>query len=146
MIASQWGKTPRERVLDECRRLGTRNVVAQCVGILDGGEIDEVTLLALAGPAAEGVLQGREGGLEGYWPRVWAMRGFLYAWNATAVPVVLNGARDDHWRVREMSAKVVARHQVVEAVAAMEDLKDDPTPRVRTAADRALARLFDFGA
>jgi HEAT repeat protein len=59
---------------------------------------------------------------------------------------VLSGARDEHWRVREMSAKVVARHQLVEAVAAMENLREDPTPRVRAAADRALARLFDFGA
>jgi hypothetical protein len=116
------------------------------VGILDGGEVDEAMLLALAGPSAEGVLQGREGGLDGYWPRVWAMRGFLYAWNESAVAVVINGAHDEHWRVREMSAKVVGRHQVVEAVAAMETLRNDPSPRVRAAADRAISRLIDFGA
>jgi len=145
MIASRWGVTPRQSVEDLCRRLGTKSVVAHCVGILDRGEVDEETLLALAGPAAEQVLQGREGGLEGYWPRVWAMRGFLYAWNETAVPSVIAGAEDAHWRVREMSAMVVARHQVADAVDAMAALLKDPVPRVRTVADRALVRLAEYG-
>jgi hypothetical protein len=145
VIASQWGKTPKESVLDECRRRGTKDVVTRCVAILEGGDVDEELLFALAGPSADAVLQGREGGLEGYWPRVWAMRGFLYAWNDSAIVVVIKGSSDEHWRVREMSAKVVARHQVVEAVAAMEALRTDSTPRVRAAAERALARLVEFG-
>ncbi len=145
MIASRWGITPRQSVEAECRRRGTKSVVANCVSILSDGEIDEETVLALAGPMAEQVLQGREGGLAGYWPRVWAMRGFLYAWNDTAVPVVIAGAADESWRVREMCAKVVARHQVADAVDAMAGLLKDPVPRVRAAADRVLARLAEFG-
>jgi hypothetical protein len=145
VIASQWGKTPKESVLDECRQRGTRKVVSCCVDILRGEAVDEATLLFLAGPAAEQILQGREGGVEGYWPRVWAMRGFLYAWNETAIPVVVAGANDEHWRVREMSAKVVARHQISDAFDEMEELKGDPVPRVRNAADRALSRLVEFG-
>ena len=145
MIASQWGKTPRESVQDECRQRGTKEVVSRCVEILRGERIDEATLRALAGPAAEPVLQGREGGVDGYWPRVWAMRGLLYAWNETAIEVVCAGASDEHWRVREMSAKVVARHQVADAFDAMEELKGDHVSRVRDAADRALSRLADFG-
>jgi hypothetical protein len=131
--------------LDECRKRGTKSVVDQCVAILNGEDIDVDVLRALAGPSTASVLEGREGGLEGYWPRVWAMRGLLYAWNETATPAVIAGARDDHWRVREMSAKVVARHQVLDAHDAMATLRDDPTPRVRAAADRALARLGEFG-
>jgi hypothetical protein len=73
------------------------------------------------------------------------MRGFLYAWNETAITVVLDGATDEHWRVREMSAKVVARHQVTDALESMERLRGDPVPRVRAAADRALSRLLEFG-
>jgi hypothetical protein len=145
VIASQWGQTPRESVLDECRKHGTKHVVAQCVEILSGGDIDEATLFALAGPAADSVLAGREGGPGGHWPRVWAMRGLLYAWNESAIPVVLAGTSDENWRVREMSAKVVARHQVLDAVGAMTSLLDDSTPRVRAAAERALARLAEFG-
>ena len=150
VIATRWGKTPRESVEDECRRVGTKQVVASCVAILRDGDVDEETLRVLAGPAAEGVLLGHEGGRLGYWPRVWAMRGFLYAWDATAagtaVDVVIAGAQDESWRVREMSAKVVARHQLVEAFEAMESLKGDDVARVRSAAERALVRLVEFGA
>ena len=145
MIASRWGVTPRQSVEAQCRRRGTKSVVANCIVILGDGEADEETLLALAGPHAEAVLQGREGGLDGYWPRVWAMRGLLYAWNDTAVPSVIAGAMDEHWRVREMSAKVVARHQVADAVDAMAELLRDSVPRVRSAAERALARLAESG-
>jgi HEAT repeat protein len=145
MIASRWGVTPRQSIEALCRQRGTKTVVANCVDILSNRGVDEETLLALAGPAAEQVLQGREGGLDGYWPRVWAMRGFLYAWNETAVPVVIAGAADPHWRVREMSAKVVARHQVADAVDAMAGLLEDSVPRVRSAADRALMRLAEYG-
>ena len=84
MISSRWGITPRESIEDECRREGTKNVVQRCVAILSGDTPDEATLHALAGPGATTVLEGGEGGVTGYWPRVWAMRGLLYAWNDTA--------------------------------------------------------------
>jgi hypothetical protein len=146
VIATRWGKTPRESVEDECRRVGTKLLVSRCVDILRDGDVDEDTLRALAGPGAEQILQGREGGTSGYWPRVWAMRGFLYAWDESAVDVVIAGAEDESWRVREMSAKVIARHQLVEAFETMESLKDDEIARVRAAAERALMRLAEFGA
>jgi hypothetical protein len=145
MISSRWGMTPRESVEEECRKKGTKNVVARCVEILSGGEADEETLHALAGPASIQVLEGGEGGLTGYWPRVWAMRGLIYAWNDSATPVVISGASDESWRVREMSARVVARHQVSDAVEEMVVLRDDEVPRVREAAERALTRLAEYG-
>ncbi len=137
--------TPRESVEEECRKKGTKKVVARCVEILSGGDVDEETLQALAGPASYQVLEGAEGGLSGYWPRVWAMRGLIYAWNDSATPVVISGANDESWRVREMSARVVARHQVSEALTEMETLRNDEVPRVREAAERALVRLAEYG-
>jgi hypothetical protein len=40
-----------------------------------------------------------------------------------------------------MAAKVIARHRIGGALAAMTALKDDPVPRVRSAASRALMIL-----
>jgi hypothetical protein len=98
-------------------------------------------LMALGGAHALNVIRGGEGGVEGYWPRVWAMRSFLYAWDPGATDVVIAGAKDSHWRVREMSAKVVARHRLDDAHDAMTTLVDDDVARVRAAAERALIRL-----
>lgn len=142
-MASIWGMTPRASIEAECRRVGTAKVVADCVQILSGGDVDEETLFTLAGPGAADILRGKAGGVSGYWPRVWAMRGFLYAWEDRATDVVIEGADDDSWRVREMSAKVVARRGVVDAFDAMARLGNDPVRRVRTAAERALIRLVE---
>lgn len=146
MSLSPWGLTPRASVDAACRQRGTAYVVSRCVDILRGGEIDEDTLVALAGPSAEAVLRGEAGGLAGYWPKVWAARGLLYAWDesaAAAATALLAGTLDASWRVREMCAKVVARHRVEDALAAMTVLTSDPNARVRRAADRALIRLFE---
>lgn len=70
-----------------------------------------------------------------------ARRGLLWAWAEAAVPAVLAGLTDEHWRVREMAAKVAARHRVDEALASLTLLSGDPVPRVRTAAERALVAL-----
>ena len=52
------------------------------------------------------------------------------------------GALDDHaWRVREMAAKVVAAHRIGRALDAVAALRDDPVPRVRAAAERAVVLL-----
>ena len=142
-MASHWGVTPRVSIEAECRRVGTARVVANCIQMLSGGEIDVETLHALAGPAAAEILRGHAGGVSGYWPRVWAMRGFLYAWDDVATRVVIEGAKDESWRVREMSAKVGARHRVGDALEAMVALGHDPVLRVRRAADRAIVRVVE---
>ena len=49
-------------------------------------------------------------------------------------------------KLREMAAKVVARHLVGDLLSAVADLRTDPVPRVRAAADRAVARLTGKGA
>jgi HEAT repeats len=54
---------------------------------------------------------------------------------------VIAALGDDHWRVREMACKVIARHQVGDALPAVARLRDDPVPRVRAAAARAVVHL-----
>ena len=116
------------------------------MAILDGGNFDDALVLALGGPAAEQVLDGREGGRDGYWPRVWAARGLLYAWSDDAAPVIIAALGDDSWRAREMAARVVARHRLGEALDAVAALRGDPVPRVRAAAERAVRSLTAAGA
>ena len=56
-----------------------------------------------------------------YWLRVWAARGLLWAWDDTAIEAVRSGLRDPAWRVREMCAKVIARHAVGDLLEAVAD-------------------------
>lgn len=58
-----------------------------------------------------------------------------------AAPAIIRATADEAWRVREMAAKVIARHRVGDALAAVVALRDDPVPRVRAAADRAVMLL-----
>lgn len=144
--ASMWGITPREHIEAECSRLGKETFVANCIALLEG-ETDPApeVLRSLAGPGAEKYFDGGEHG-DTYWFRVWALRGLLWAWDADAGDQVGAALRDEHWRVREMAAKVVARHLLGEATAVVAELRDDPVPRVRAAAERALVRLSAAGA
>jgi hypothetical protein len=125
----------------------------------------------LGGEAAGQVLDGFEGGRSGYWPRVWAARGLLHAWDdhaaetdaatdaatdattdaatgetteeatGEATDAIIGALSDRAWRVREMAAKIVARHRVGPALDAVAALRDDPVPRVRVAAERAVVLL-----
>jgi hypothetical protein len=124
------------------RRRGQADVVAGCVELLAGRDVDDELVFALGGPAARPVLDGGQQ----YWLRVWAMRALLYAWDDTARPAVLAGLADQAWRVREMAAKVIARRQLGDALAGVAELRDDPVPRVRAAAARAVTVLTARGA
>lgn len=144
-MAGEHKLTPRQRVEAECARRGKLAVVCGCVDLLEAREADDALVVALGGLPAEYVLGGREGGREGYWPRVWAARGLLYAWDDRATATVVRATTDDAWRVREMAAKVIARHGLGDALSAVAELRDDQVPRVRSAADRAVARLTARG-
>lgn len=145
-MPSHWGVSPRDSVRGECQRSGEDAVVAGCLDILTGRSVDERLLHVLAGPAAEQVIDGGEGGTGGYWPRVWAARGLLYVWDAAAADAIVAATSDPSWRVREMAAKVIAGHRVGDGLDAMTRLRDDPVPRVRAAAERAIAVLTAAGA
>jgi HEAT repeat protein len=84
-----------------------------------------------------------DGGAAGpdYWLRVWALRGLLWLSDDVATVSVVASFTDECWRVREMAAKVVARHLLDVALPSVVSLQQDPVRRVRRAADRAIARL-----
>jgi hypothetical protein len=137
-----WRLTPRQGIAAECDRRGKDAVVTGCIDLLRGRQdTGDALLIALAGPAAQAVLDGSAGGRQGYWPRVWAARGLLHAWDDRAAAVIIQAAADDAWRVREMAAKVIARHRVGDALPAVSQLRTDPVPRVRAAAERAVVLL-----
>jgi len=133
-----WGP-PRASIVAECARRGRGEVVDGCVRLLRRDEVDLDLLVALAGPGSRRFHgQDRD---DDYWLRVWGARGLLWAWDDSATAAIVAASADDHWRVREMAAKVVARHHVDEALDAVLALRDDPVPRVRAAAQRAVVEL-----
>lgn len=139
--------SPRESIEGECARRGTDAVVAGCIDLLRGREADEALVLALAGPAAHRVLDGTYGGDGGgYWLRVWGARGLLWTWHDSATEAVVDALEDESWRVRELAARVVARHLLEAALPAVQTLTGDPRPRVRAAAARAVTVLTAAGA
>jgi HEAT repeat protein len=143
---AHWDMTPRQSVERECARRGEAEVVAACVGLLGGEDADRAFVFAIGGPAAESVLGPHPRRDQRYFLRVWAARALLYAWDDSAQRAVLAALTDESWRVREMAAKVVARRQLGEALAAVAGLRSDPVPRVRAAAARAEMILTAAGA
>ena len=143
-VSSYWESTPRLSIEAECARRGKRAVVDGCVDLLMGRPVDDALVFALGGPPARRVLDG-DGADLGYWLRVWGARGLLWAWDDSALPAILAAFGDESWRVREMAAKVVARNLVGDALAGVALLVEDPIPRVRAAAARAVVRVTDAG-
>jgi hypothetical protein len=139
--------TPAQRIAAERARRGAAAFTACCAALLYGrhGEVDDSFILALGGEHGQNVLDGWNGGKPGYWPRVWAARGLLHAWDDAATAAIIHATADDAWRVREMAGKVVARHRVGDALDAVAGLRGDPVPRVRAAAERAVVILTAGG-
>jgi hypothetical protein len=111
--------------------------------MLASESFDPEFLRVLGGPPAETVLSGGQGGIDGYWPRVWAARGLLHVWDDSATEEIIAATSNESWRVREMSAKVIAAHKVRPAVDAIVPLLDDENARVRAAARRAFALIAE---
>ena len=131
---------PRRSVESLVSRLGHDAVAKACIDLVAGRDVDGAVVHALGGPPARWAVDGGAPGPD-YWLRVWGLRGLLWSWDDTATAVVVDATRDEAWRVREMAAKVAARHGVDEALEAMLDLQHDPVARVRSAAARAVARI-----
>jgi hypothetical protein len=132
--------TPRQRIESECRRVGRDAFARSCGSVLEG-ELPSRGLLGVLAGTSHHALQADPGRDDDYWLRVWAARGLLWGWDDVALPALLQATSDEAWRVREMAAKVVARHTVDEALDAVLPLLADPVPRVRAAAARALAAI-----
>lgn len=135
MTRSLWGQTPRRSIEAACAEHGREVVVQACLDLLAGDEPDPRWLRVLAGPRSpEHPVPP--------WPTVWALRGLLWAWEPRAGPAVVGALSCEAWRVREMAAKVVARHLVDEGLDGVVALaRQDPVARVRAAAARAVRML-----
>ncbi|WP_459710409.1 HEAT repeat domain-containing protein [Actinophytocola sp. KF-1] len=134
-------RTPRQRVEAEAARRGRERFAAGCVRLLRGDDADVPLILQLGGRTAPWALDPERDAAQRYWFRVWAARGLLWAWHDSAAPALRQALRDEAWRVREMAAKVVARHLLGDLLADVAELRDDPVPRVRAAATRAVDRI-----
>jgi hypothetical protein len=145
------GATPAKRAAAACRALGRAQFTRWCADVLSGAcGMDELfgghgpDPRWLTGPAwadwdSAAQWTGRD---FDYWPRVWAARSLLHQWDPAAAGAVCAGLDDAHWRLREMCAKVTARHEVADAADACARLASaDSVPRVRVAALRALATV-----
>jgi hypothetical protein len=141
-----WDMTPRQSVRQECARRGEAEVVAACVELLAGGDTDRAFVFAVGGPAAESVLGPHPRRDQRYFLRVWGARALLYAWDDSATDAVVAALADEHWRVREMAAKVVSRRLLGDALPIVTAMRADPVPRVAAAAARATAVLTAAGA
>lgn len=135
--------TPREHWAAVVQQHGPTETVSCCVDVLSGAitadRPDAPALAVLDGGAyRQRILAGEA---PDYWLRVWAARGLLYVWDETAVPAVITGLADDHWRVREMSAKVSRLRLLGQAGDDLARLVADDVPRVRKAALRALGEV-----
>jgi len=120
-------------------------VIAGCVALLRRQEVDDNLIMALGGPAGRVVLDDGPHQRNQYWRRVWGARGLLYAFDDGAADAIIGALGDEHWRVREMAAKVIARHRIGAALTAVAGLRDDPVARVRAAAERAVIMLTASG-
>ena len=129
--------TPAERIAKVVAELGEDEVVARATALIAGLNAGEEFLLAVGGRHAQGILDGAP---PLYWPEVWGARTFLYVWNDSAIPAVLAGLGNQAWRVREMSAKVVARRELAYP-AEVAVLAADEVARVRAQAARALGDI-----
>ncbi len=142
---SVWELTPKQSIELECARRGRAQLVAGCIGLLRGEDVDDDLVIALGGPQAQDILDAGSPQVHRYWLRVWGARGLLHAYGDEAEDSVIAALADQHWRVREMAAKVVARHQVGAALTAVAELSGDPVARVRAAAGRATVLLTAAG-
>ena len=144
-VTSHWADSPRTSVRRHGALVGEDALVKALITLLEGGALTAELGEVLAGPASRPVLAGRQGGPSGYWARVWALRGLLYVFDATASPFVVAACEDPAWRVREMALKVIAAHRIDDGLDAAAGCQDDDVARVRTAAARALVRLVNAG-
>lgn len=140
LVSTRGWPGPQRSVEALVRTIGADAHVEACVTLVKGGEVDGHIVYALGGPPARWALHGGEPGPD-YWLRVWALRGLLWHWDERATTATLDALEDPAWRVREMACRVIARHRVDPALERLLHLRSDGVPRVRVAAERAVARL-----
>ena len=138
--------SPRQRIEAECARRGRVAFVRGCAEIILGQDGDTGLIVALGAGHAQHILDDGVPDDQEYWLRVWAARGLLWVWDDVGIDAIRQALGDPAWRVREMAAKVVARHQLGDLLPVVVVLRTDPVDRVRSAAQRAVAALTRAGA
>ncbi len=128
---------PAERIASAIARFGEDDVVKRSIALLAGFNVGEEFLLYVGGTHAQGILDGAP---PLYWPEVWGARALLTVWSDDALTAVRAGLTNQAWRVREMSARVVAARSL-EVADDIRPLLTDDNPRVRAAAARALGEV-----
>ncbi|MCU1507762.1 MAG: repeat protein [Glaciihabitans sp.] len=126
--------SPADRIAVAVERYGEQEVAVKAASLLLGANEGEEFLLFVGGVHARGVLDGAP---VLYWPELWGARALMYAWDASAATAIEQGLSNQSWRVREMSAKVVALRKLAYAQK-LNELLEDSVPRVRAQAARAL--------
>lgn len=121
--------------------MGEGGLARRCGEVLATGDCDRDLLAVLGGPNSWSVVHGEHKEDLNYWTWVWAARALLYVWDEAAVPEVVRALGHEHWRLREMAAKVVAKREVGAAADAAAKLCRDDVARVRAAAARALGAV-----
>ncbi|MDH2443228.1 HEAT repeat domain-containing protein [Amnibacterium sp. CER49] len=132
---------PRRSIEALASRLGRAAVVAACIDLLAGRDVEDEVVLALGGPPARIAMVGGTH-VAAYWHRVWALRGLLWLWDDRATATLVAAMSDESWRAREMAAKVAARNRVAPALEALDALRRDPVLRVRRAGQRAVETII----
>ncbi len=143
MTSDSWAG-PRRSVEELAAHHGRDTVVHACLDLLARRDVEGDLIVGLGGPPARWAVDGGEPGPD-YWLRVWALRGLLWMWDDRAAESVIASLADEAWRVREMAAKVVARHLLDQALPCLAPLRQDTVLRVRQAAERAVTRLAKNG-
>ena len=130
---------PAERITAAVAALGEDEVISRSIALLAGFNVGDEFLLWVGGVHAQGIIDGAPAL---YWPEVWGARALLYVWDDKAADAVKAGLTNQAWRVREMSAKVVAARSLP-FVKSVSDLATDEVARVRAQAARTLGEIAD---
>jgi hypothetical protein len=127
-----------------CERHGESLVAETCAALLVGASPEDHREIAAGLSAHDATFEElRAKGWRDYWWRTWGARGLLYVWSDSAVPAVVRGLADPHWRPAEMCLKVAAAREVAEVAGGAVRLAGHRLPRVRAAAVRTLGLVGD---
>lgn len=130
-------RSPAQRIGAAAEAVGESELARRCGEVLATGDCDD-DLLEVLGGHKPGFVYGEHKVDQSYWIPTWALRGLLYVWDDSVAPQVVRALDHEHWRVREMAAKVAAKREIGAAAESLAALATDEVARVQAAAARGL--------